>query len=258
MPGRPQITRAGTIPAGGTAAASITSACGSGSPAAPQLSAKAWSRSATAGPSTATPVSRHGSAFSDPHQRSAMQSPDTKPMRWCGDELAVVAPDPERGGQARRVEGADVDSSAAQARPERVQRSARGAEPVVQDADPHAGLSPLDQRLRERPPGLVVRDDEVLEVDRGLGRADRLEPGGVVLPRVAQEPQSVAVSQLAVCDAGECPVEPILVPSALPLARKPGKLGRGSVHAGITRSIAISGHSVAMCSRSCRGVCPAK
>ena len=45
----------------------------------------------------------------------------------------------------------------------------------------------LDQSLREGPPGLVVRDDEVLEVDRGLGRADRLEPGGVVLARIAQE-----------------------------------------------------------------------
>ena len=52
------------------------------------------------------------------------------------------------------------------------------------------------------------------------GRPDRLEPGRVVLPRVAQEPDGVAEAQLAVGDAREGPVEATVVRVALPMPRE--------------------------------------
>jgi hypothetical protein len=115
----------------------------------------------------------------------------------------VVPAHPERRREPGRVEYAHIDARGLQLRPEGREGPSRRAEPVVEYPHPDARLGAVDEGGRKRAAGLVVGDDEVLEVDHVLGRADRLEPGRIVLGPVLQEPDVVAVAQLARRDALE-------------------------------------------------------
>ena len=72
---------------------------------------------------------------------------------------------------------------------------AKGAEPVVDDAD----LDPLKhlghEGTGEALPHLVVVHDVVFEMDDALGPVDRVQPGRVVLRGVAQEAYGVPPHQ---------------------------------------------------------------
>jgi hypothetical protein len=99
------ITRNATEPAG-SAALSRRGKSGSRSPVVRQLSANAASISATAGPCTATPVSRHGGTrrLGSPSHFSLMHTPERKPcipsttstLRWS--RLTQPSDCPNRGG----------------------------------------------------------------------------------------------------------------------------------------------------------------
>jgi hypothetical protein len=106
------------------------------------------------------------------------QSPETKPRR---PSIVMSLRWSRRiqnwGRQAGRVEHPDLDAGPLELGPERRQRPRRGAEPIVEDPDRHARAGALGQRLREGAAGLVVGDDEVLEMDDASARPDRREPG---------------------------------------------------------------------------------
>src|SRR6185503_16635471 len=110
--------------------------------------------------------------------------------------LAVVAREPaQRLVQARAVEAAHLDPALAEAAPERPAPDTQRAEPVVHHAHGNAFGGLRDQRLREAPADLVRMDDVALEVHAMPRGLDGLEPGRVVLARVAQQAHGVAVHE---------------------------------------------------------------
>ena len=143
-----------------------------------------------------------------------------------GEKLPVIAPDPERCAQARRVEDPDFHAGPLEASPEAGQRPPGGAEPVVEDPDLDARRGALGERTREGPAGLVVGEDEVFEVNDPFGRPNRLEPCRVILLCVAQEGHGVAKAQLAVGNSRRCPIEPLIVGGLPPMPRQAGNFGR--------------------------------
>ena len=111
-------------------------------------------------------MSRQGSVplLADPAVGDA-QAGDEADAAVDGDQLAVVAADPERVRQPGRIEDPGLDAGLAQAPPETGQGAEGRAEPVVEHAHANAGAGALDQGIREGPAGHVVGDDEVLEMD---------------------------------------------------------------------------------------------
>ena len=218
MPRRPQITRAGTIPP--AERPRHRSPRWRGAPAGRLRFREGMIEIGDGRSSTATPRPRQGlrsrTRTSGPRCRARHEA-DAMVDR---DELAVVAPDPERAVRRGRLK-ARTSTSAAKARQKgcsarprsRASRTGRG---------PARRPSLLDERFREGPPGLVVRDDEVLEADR-LGPSGSPEPGRV--PSCTQELQSAAVPVLPLA-IRRTPGRAGYRPPALPLARKPGKLSR--------------------------------
>ena len=129
----------------------------------------------------------------------------------------------------------------AQAPPETGQGAEGRAEPVVEHPHANAGAGALDQGIREGAAGLVVGDDEVLEMDDRLRRADRLEPGRIVLPRIPQQRDRVALAQVAVGDACEGPLETQVVQGLRDrVGPKLAELGRHDIHDLSTHETGIS------------------
>jgi hypothetical protein len=113
-----------------------------------------------------------------------------------GQHLAVVARDPaERRGEARRVVAAHLDASRPQLVPESRRGLADPAEPVVHEAHLHALARPRDERRCELLAHLVVVDDVALEVDASPRAADRFEPRRIVLARVFEQADAVALDE---------------------------------------------------------------
>ena len=71
-----------------------------------------------------------------------------------------------------------------------------GAQPIVDHADVDPGPRLRRKRCGELAPDLVVVDDVVLEQDRALGIVDGFEPSRVVLRRILQQPDGIAVDGL--------------------------------------------------------------
>ena len=158
------------------------------------------SMSATAGPRTSTPVSRHGSRcrarIADPHLADA-QPGHERNRAIHGDHLAMVATDPaERAVEARRVVAADLDATRAQALPERRATSCRirpSSRRAAGRERPRRAFSM--QGVGEQAALIVLVNDVHLEVNRVPRGTDRVEPGGIVLRGVFQEPDAVAFAQ---------------------------------------------------------------
>jgi hypothetical protein len=133
--------------------------------------------------------------IADPHLADA-QSGHERNRAIHGDHLAMVATDPaERAVEARGVVAADLDATGAQALPERPRRLPEPAHPVVEQPDANALSRLLDQGVGEQPALIVLVNDVHLEVNRVPRGTDRVEPGGIVLCGVFQEPHAVAFAQ---------------------------------------------------------------
>src|SRR6185312_7009330 len=116
------IRRSATLPA---ALSPVAAKGGSSAPVSAQLCANAACISATAGPRSATPVSRHGAPRVAQPFRADAHAGEKALRAIHHQQLAVVAADPaERLAQLRRIEDAHLAAGGAQPLPE---RAARGA-----------------------------------------------------------------------------------------------------------------------------------
>ena len=212
MPGRPLITSRRDVAAGAIVSGSTSSSGSSGSPATTQLPRRRRRGRRRSGLRADTPVSRQGSTSSVPASASETHRPATKPMRpstvitlrW----LRRIQNGPvSRGGLNTRTSTPASRSrrqnGAGRARRSRANRRAPG--PVTP-----ARARSISASAKARPVSSSA-DDEVFEMDDGSGRADGLEPGRIILPGISQERDRIAVAQVAVGDAGEGPLETIVV-----------------------------------------------
>src|SRR5262249_37362391 len=101
----------------------------------------------------------------------------------------------ERTVEARGVVAADLDATGAQALPEPPRRLPESAHPVVEQPDPNALSRLFDQGVGKEAALIVLMNDVHLEVNRVPRGNDRVEPGGIVLCGVFQEPHAVAFAQ---------------------------------------------------------------
>jgi hypothetical protein len=145
------------------------------------------------------PVSRQGSTFFSgipSHLPADAQTGDESDRAVDREHLAMVAGEPrQRRVETRRVVAAHLDAAGAQAIPEAARSAADAAQPVVDETYAHAGLRLADERVSEPRARRVVVEDIVLEMNVVGGRADRFDPGRVVLASVPQQPDAVAFDQ---------------------------------------------------------------
>src|SRR5882672_11065406 len=178
--GTPSITRSAEEPHGSDAAA--TASGGRGAPVVAHTRANEPSSTATAGPHTASIVSRHG-------------------IRPCSgppaddDELAVVAAEQLEGAAPQQgPEGSDLGTRA----PQLATESPPGpyaAERIVQHPHPHPGPGPLRERGAEAVPGAVAADDVVLEMNGATRARDQREHRVERSRAVGKMPHGVAGDQ---------------------------------------------------------------
>src|SRR6185295_15921232 len=109
------------------------------------------------------------------------------------EALAMVAPQPgERRVEPEGIEPPELHARLLQTRPERLGRFAARAEPILKEPHPDAAGCGGAERGRETVPDAVVREDVAVERDAAAGTFDGAEPGGIVLGRVAQQPDTIA------------------------------------------------------------------
>src|SRR5690349_23375246 len=79
--------------------------------------------------------------------------------------------------------------------PKRARRLADCAHPVVQQPYPHAVARFRGQRVGKQPARLIFMNDVALEMNVTLGSFDRLEPRGIILSRILQQPDAIAADE---------------------------------------------------------------
>ena len=104
------------------------------------------------------------------------------------------------------LERVALDAAGAQALPETLRGLAEAAQPVVDEPHAHAFPRLREQRVGESRARIVLADDVALEVDMAPGRPDCGEPCRIVLARVPQQPDVVAVDEQRAGGARERPV----------------------------------------------------
>jgi hypothetical protein len=111
--------------------------------------------------------------------------------------LPVVAAQPAEGVvEARRVVAAHVDAVRAETLPEPARGVSDGAHPVVHQANRNARSRLLRERFQEALAHRVLVEDVALEMDGAARTGDGVEPGRVVLSRVAEQANGVARNRL--------------------------------------------------------------
>ena len=133
--------------------------------------------------------------ISDPHA-SDTQAADETDLAIHAQRLAMVATEPsERRIPAQRVVATHLDAPRAQPVPEPARRRPEAAEPVVDQAHAHAVSCLGDERVREHVARRVVVNDVALEMNLSPRGANGVEPCGVVLLRVPEQPNAVSGDQ---------------------------------------------------------------
>jgi len=112
----------------------------------------------------------------------------------------------ERAVQTRRVVAAHVDAASAQAVPESPRGSAETAQPVIEQAHAHAFPRLGDQGIGECPSRRVFVDDVALEVHVTFCGSDGLKPRRIILARVPEQSNGIAVDEGRAGRARERPV----------------------------------------------------
>src|SRR5690606_9086289 len=128
---------------------------------------------------------------------------------------------------ARRVVAAHLDAAVTEPCPEASRGLREVAHPVVDQPDLHAFGRFRDQRIGELETDLVLADEVRLEMHAPLRFANRAKPRGIVLVRIAEQLDAVAVDQRGARRARERIVEDLVQRTIERWAPRDARAGAG-------------------------------